>query len=77
MEKKQTFYENAELPEIADYLRAIGQLNYSFLHSMEEDGVFNDGLGAVGIVIEQNLDELSERIEEIDKELRKEFYEGK
>ena len=72
-----SFYKNAELPEIADYMKALGQLNYCYLHSIAEDGVFLDGISSVGIVIQQNLDELSERIEEIDRELRAEFYEGK
>ena len=71
MEKNKSLYANAELPEIADYLRAIGQLNYCYLHSMEEDGVFNDGLSSVGIVIEQNLEELASRLEAIGEEQRK------
>lgn len=54
------FYQDAILPDISDYLLALGELNADYLEAVKRDGFVANT--TVGVIIQHNLIELADCI---------------
>ena len=60
------FYQDAILPDIADYLLALGELNAYYLEAVKRDGF--EPNTTVGVIIQHNLIELADCLLKLSKE---------